>query len=982
MTKVNERFWILFLTVVLVLLGVVAASAQEETGALYGTVTDTEDDLLPGVRVTLTGMGAMKVQVSDELAKFRFLKLAPGVFHLQAQLDGFGVLEYPNIDIRAGRSTSLELQLTSALEEVITVTAESPLLDERKVSQGTLLTQLDLEVIPTARDPWSVLNQAPGVMVDRIDIGGSHAQQSIYTAPGVPFSENDWVIDGAQVTDMHHLGATPGYFDFDQFSQVDLSTGGNDITKATAGVSLNLVTKRGTNEFRGSARFLLTNEDLFLFFKESTPNVDPGAFPPGQESVEGSRTQRIQDYGFEAGGPVWRDRVWLWGSMGQNEVKELRVGGFERNTSVESQSIKLNAQPSRANSLVTSWNNTDKQLPNRGLSLLTERAASWIQRGPTALIKLEDSHVFSSSLFLTGAWSKVDSGWSLTANGCIAAGGCDFAPEFLRDADGVRKNSNRSGSMSKPSHEWKLDGSYFFSTGQTSQELKFGARLRTFEVTSIFHWPGGRDIGHMAGENFGWPAGTGIFWAQRGEGPPVRQEFTSVWLQDTLSRGSWTINAGLRYDLQNGINEPFAVPANPAMPEYLPGLDFPGNDAGGFDWKSVSPRVGITYAVGEERQTLLRASYARFASALSSFRISRLNPVDLAYATFYFLDGNGNRMWDGREEEFFLIGWDGYDPGNPTALESPNATDPGIDPERIDEVVLAVEHAFLPELVAGVSATWRNRSDILETRDFLREEATGVERLARREDYVLDYSEEVVHPDGSAYTVDYYALADGFEPTGGSLLLNGDRQVEYLGATLSLTKRLSNQWMLRGFVHYGRGEWDIPDSFFEFDDPTDADAYNDGIFDNDGHLWAQGGGKYGQLVLHSSWSLNLNGMYQVAPNRPWGFNVAGNMYGREGYPLPFWTTYFVPGLGWGSAQAVEKTDDFRYEDIYTMDLRLEKEFAATGSMGLTLSADVFNVFNEGYVLERDLELNRPTSYWVLETLSPRIWRLGVRLSWR
>jgi hypothetical protein len=135
-------------------------------------------------------------------------------------------------------------------------------------------------------------------------------------------------------------------------------------------------------------------------------------------------------------------------------------------------------------------------------------------------------------------------------------------------------------------------------------------------------------------------------------------------------------------------------------------------------------------------------------------------------------------------------------------------------------------------------------------------------------------------------------------------------------------------------------------------------------------------------VLHSTWSFNLNGMHQIAPDRPWGFNVAGNIYGREGYPLSPWTRYFVFGTGTSFAQAVEESDAFRYENVYTTDLRLEKEFSATGNLGLTVSADLFNVFNEGYVLERELETNLSTSYWVLETLNPRIWRLGVRLNWR
>jgi hypothetical protein len=151
---------------------------------------------------------------------------------------------------------------------------------------------------------------------------------------------------------------------------------------------------------------------------------------------------------------------------------------------------------------------------------------------------------------------------------------------------------------------------------------------------------------------------------------------------------------------------------------------------------------------------------------------------------------------------------------------------------------------------------------------------------------------------GRPYTVDYYTLdPTRFAFTGGNLLLNGDREVDYFGASLTLIKRLSNQWMLRGFVNYGKPTWDIPESFFEFDDPTDNDAFNN-------------------------------------------------------------------------------------DDLYTVDLRLEKEFQAWGQSSFILSADVFNALNAGTVLPREAGLNLPIANFVLETLSPRIWRLGVRVNWR
>jgi len=132
----------------------------------------------------------------------------------------------------------------------------------------------------------------------------------------------------------------------------------------------------------------------------------------------------------------------------------------------------------------------------------------------------------------------------------------------------------------------------------------------------------------------------------------------------------------------------------------------------------------------------------------------------------------------------------------------------------------------------------------------------------------------------------------------------------------------------------------------------------------------------------SSWQWNLNGMYQVAPERRWGFNVAANLTGRQGYP----TRYIRRTRGSDGINrfimVVENLTDFRKEDVFVTDLRIEKEFAASGNTSLTFSIDGFNIFNEGYVMRRYENLAAGNANWVRETLSPRIWRLGVRLNWR
>ena len=112
------------------------------------------------------------------------------------------------------------------------------------------------------------------------------------------------------------------------------------------------------------------------------------------------------------------------------------------------------------------------------------------------------------------------------------------------------------------------------------------------------------------------------------------------------------------------------------------------------------------------------------------------------------------------------------------------------------------------------------------------------------------------------------------------------------------------------------------------------------------------------------------------------FDVAGTVYGREGYPRPFVAMAFVPGEGRKWAQAVADPEDFRHAAVCTFDLGLLKDLPLTGSLSLGVSADLFNVFNNGVVLERDNWLNGGEANYVLETLSPRIWRLGGRLNWR
>jgi hypothetical protein len=142
------------------------ALGQTQTGNLFGTVVDSQGQPLPGATVTISGIGTPRVQVTNAQGGFRFLDLTPSGYQLKAELEGFSTLEYPNITIRAGRNTTIEVTLSPAVEDIITVTNESPLLDERRIATGNTVTENDLEKIPTARDPWVILQPTPGVLTN------------------------------------------------------------------------------------------------------------------------------------------------------------------------------------------------------------------------------------------------------------------------------------------------------------------------------------------------------------------------------------------------------------------------------------------------------------------------------------------------------------------------------------------------------------------------------------------------------------------------------------------------------------------------------------------------------------------------------------------------------------------------------------------------------------------------------------------------
>src|SRR5712692_7609875 len=281
-----------YLVYAVIALFAVSAFAQFQTGNIYGKVQAKDGSVLPGVTVTLTGVGAPQTTVTDGQGNFRFLNLSPGTFSIKSELAGYGTATRAGIRLQVAQNADVTMMLNPAVAESITVTAEAPLLDSRKAGTGTNVPRVELEKIPTSRDPWTVLQSIPSVQIDRINVGGSQSgQQSNYYAKGALIRDNTWNMDGVNITDMGATGSSPLYFDFDSFEEMQITTGGSDPRVMTPGVQLNMVTKRGTNDIRGSSRYFYTPGS-----QQATPTV------PGEAVGYLTQTNAInyvRDYGAE-----------------------------------------------------------------------------------------------------------------------------------------------------------------------------------------------------------------------------------------------------------------------------------------------------------------------------------------------------------------------------------------------------------------------------------------------------------------------------------------------------------------------------------------------------------------------------------------------------------------------------------------------------------------------------------------------------------
>ena len=953
------------------LMAVLPADAQIAGGSISGTVTDEQKAVLPGVSVTIQGTDRTLTAVTDETGKFRFLNQPPGSYTVTFELAGFAAIRHEGVVVAVGRDADLPVTLRLAtVAESITVTGESPIIDTKVTGTATNFTTDELTKIPTSRDPFALMRSVPGVLVDRVNIGGNETgQQSNFASKGTRPQDASWTMDGIEITDMAATGASPTYFNFDNFEEIQVSTAGNDIKSRTGGMGLNLVVKRGTNSYSGMFRAYYDDENM------ESDNVPDELRAQGVTHETSDHNKQISDYGFDIGGPIIRDKAWFYGSYSIQDVRLVRrAGALVDRTQLKNPTVKLNWQASR-NDMVSflyfdGFKIKDGRSPGVSGILFDAPTATWHQDNAYTdfplhgLWKIGDDRTFGTNLFVSANYGYYNTGFILDPMGGMEL---DAARDFITAQS---RGSVSQGVNVRPQKVVNINAQSFTSRWGGSHDIKFGLGWRTTDAIAGTQWPG---TGILALERAG-NLQAQVF--REGYGGN-RANYLNFYVGDTISLSRVTIDLGLRFDRQDGEALPSETAANPAFPSVVPGIVFTGYETP-FTWNDFSPRAGVTYALDETRKTVLRASFSRYAGQLNTGTVGVLNPSSVAgSATYRWVDTNGDHFAQPAEvnlnERITAAG--GFNPANPTAVTSANVLDPNLKAPRTTSMVFGVDRELLPNLAVIANYSYTKTTDLFGNFTGTVTPRVGV----TRDHYTPGTGFSGTLPDGTPYNVaTWIPNADAIAAGGNGFVTTNipGYFTDYHGIELGLNKRLSNKWMGRVGFSWNNAREHFDDVAGMYDTNGNPTPTVTEPLVNGGQFAPQSGGSgSGTIYINAKWQFNANAMYQA----PWGLEVSANVFGREGYPMPIVRTGTTAALGADSGITVllsPEIDTIRYPNLWNTDIRVARQFAID-RVSLRAIFDVFNLMNANTALVRVNDVTSTRFNALAQNLSPRIARVGV-----
>ncbi len=951
----------------LILLVGVSVFAQD-FGAVKGSVKDTEGNALPGVKVTLTGnkIAPMSIITSGE-GNFRFMRLpVASDYTIKWELQGFKTEVREQQVISFGGDVNYDIVLeVASLEESVTVIGQTPTIDTKKTQVGMNITEQMIMGLPTSRNPWVMMQLAPGMMIDREDVGGAEAgQQSGYHGGGSDSGDSTWNVDGANITDNAALGATPAYLDMSGYEEMQISYANNDITRMTGGVQLNFISRKGGNRFSGN--FFLDAEN-----KEwESANVPQNLLDAGYSAAG---IDRVYLYGANFGGPFIKDKLWFFGSYGIQDINARTLAKTTDKTWLVSGYARVDWQvtPSTRANVYYQYNSKLKWGRTSWGSTLQGPETLLNQYGPSPVYKAEIDHTLGN-LFMNAKFIHSYNTFYLDpVNGRRTSDGSGPYLWIKNWPDFYASGNIGASGCERPTFDLNFSGNYFAENLLgADHEIKFGADMAWGNLHSYGEQEGNINIYEYE------PLADGTPWIEAAviSDFETREGFNrySGWISDTATWGRLTVNLGLRYDYETAHINPEGQPAAPFMTQYLGQLTVARTDSPASG-RVLSPRFGIVYDLFGNGKDVLKFNIARYSTQAGYWVYGDIiNPIPYREVRLRWVDADA----DGRVAQSELWGTDAtghptMDPNDPagwtyrsnfnldgTAVTA-NRFDPNMNSPLLDEVSLSYEKEIMDDFAVQVAGYYKKRHRLVWDKGLMSD--GSVETQANY--YVAGIDPVTTQP--------YYSRHE--LPAGVYRTNQNNAYTRYLAAEIVVKKRLSHNWMLDG--SFSLMDW----KFYSKGDVLDMTNYD---FNEGGVQAPQAGGSgITDVYVNSRWMAKLTGMYQF----PYGFNLSASMTARDGYVVLPYQDVYKDNIGWGRVYANEpgnpgKFGDARLPALAVVNVRLEKVFNLSETMSVAVGVDAFNLLNVATALSQQTNLTSPTFRQTMRIVNPRVLRFGVHFN--
>ncbi len=922
----------------------VLSFAQLKGGDIYGSVVLADGSKVPGVLITLTGEKIGKLTtISSDKGNFRFLSLPPGVYELRCELDGFKTVIRKDIEISLGKNVTLNILMeTTTLKEEITVSGRVGAVDTRKTGVGVNVGKQWVESIPTARNAWTVLSALPGMMVDRVDVGGADSgQQSIFYAGGGVSDDTTWNVDGANITDPSAIGSAPAYLNINAYDELQVNLGANDISAQTGGVQLNFVTKRAGN--RTSGDFHLYVEDQKWEMKQDLTQymIDRNFVIPG--------VNRLYQYGVGLGGPIVKDKLWWFGSWAIQDIHKRTEPGIEDATWLVSGYGKLNFQLGNTSGDFHISYDAKLKWGRTAYSPAQQNNGSlWDQVGPGYLFYGGLSHVFGD-LMLNVKAVYTDGGFTLDPRGANinpATGHNEGADLIVTDWSRW-DNAMDHYMTNRNSIDIAADGNYFLEGALGGDhEIRFGVDYFTADTTTQDLYPNQRYLVVYPGA-----PETNLIYVTSDYVFDVNFKRISAYIQDTITWGKLTASFGLRYDKETGGVNPLTQPAftwyepgNPhhgerLWPSWNTDLEITQPFKPDAAWSLISPRISFTYDITGDGKNVVKVSAARYMGQSGNTIGGVYAPWRWAWVAWNDVNVD-NRVTYGEigpvlTNNAFLS----QDPD--TGLNNVEFADDYNTP-LLTELVLKFEKAFTDDLGFALSGFYKKRTKL--SVDYASSGRFGNVNKTIKSNGQVEGKENWVNIGNTTVAGTQVPTWEQVDTGIGSYYYNKEKAYDtYLGLQLELNKKLSNKWMAGlSFTYQDWKRYRFADEELNL---NNFDFYNGGQMAE-----STSGSGLSDIFVNSKWMVKFTGMYQL----PYGINLTTFFQAREGNPQPLRTTR---SLNQGTVYFYEgnsKLGDRRLPTFWMLNFGLEKTFKIADTVSATLAIDWYNATNNQIELKHNL----------------------------